>query len=125
MGFFEKKKSFINREVALKARPEQLPTVSREEISPNELKIKVRLKRVSWQTFLGAGPEVEKTFLLDKFGREVYEFCDGKTTVEKIVKKFADNHKVSIAEAEKSITTFLKTLMSKGMVAMVIDRGEK
>jgi hypothetical protein len=66
---------------------------------------------------------VERSFGLDVLGREVYEACDGRTKVKEIIHGFAKTHRVSLSEAEVSVTTFLKTLMTKGLVYMAVDKN--
>ena len=62
---------------------------------------------------------------LDKLGTEVYNACDGKTGVRALMKRFGADHKLSLAEAEMSVTQYLKTLVSKGLIVIAIDREKK
>lgn len=114
----------ISRDKALSARPQQVPVVRREE-TDGELKVTVRLQRPRWQRALGADKEGEHAMILDALGREVYEACDGKQTVRRIVKRFAAVHKVSVPEAEQSVTQYMLTLMKKGLIAMAVDKGRR
>jgi hypothetical protein len=109
------------RQAALRGRPIQLPPVRREEKN-GKLYVTVRFKRPGWQRILGAVETCERTFGLDAYGRRVYERCDGKRTVEEIVGSFADVTRISLPEAEMAVTRFMKTLMSKGLIAVEIDR---
>jgi len=109
------------REAALKARPHQLPPVKSEE-KDGKLYVTVRFKRPRWQQMLGGDETCERAFGLDTYGRSVYESCDGKRTVRAIVKRFANQTKVSVPEAEMAVTKFLKTLLSKGLVVMEMDK---
>ena len=52
----------------------------------------------------------------------VLSFCDGKRTVNEIVRRFAKATHVSVPEAEMAVTKFMKTLLSKGLVVMELDR---
>lgn len=106
----------------MKARPRQLPFLHREVTEAGKLRITVRLRRARWVKWLGGSGEFERTYSLDKFGQEVYEACDGKTTVLKIVKRFANRHRISMPEAEASVTEFLKTMLSKGLIGMEVDK---
>lgn len=98
-----------------------MPPVRREEKN-GKLYVTVRFKRPGWQRILGAVETCERTFGLDAYGRRVYERCDGKRTVEEIVGSFADVTRISLPEAEMAVTRFMKTLMSKGLIAVEIDR---
>lgn len=116
--------SAIGRQAAMTSRPAQLPVVGREDGADGKTRITVRLQAPRWMRWLGGrGREIERTFALDRFGLEVYEACDGKTTVREMIRGFGRAHKISQAEAEMSVTTFLRTLMSKGLVAMGVAEG--
>lgn len=56
---------------------------------------------------------------LDRLGSYVLAMCDGKQTVEKMIEKFAADHKLSFREAQLSVTDFLKKLLQRGIVAIV------
>jgi len=115
---FAKKGQAISREAAMKSRPARLPIVHREELGSGRARITVLLERPGWTRLLGGGGQYERTFGLDTFGGEVYDACDGRKRVEAIIREFAARHQISLAEAEVSVTTFLRTLMTKGLVAM-------
>jgi hypothetical protein len=102
-------------------RPKRLPFLRQEEIG-GKLRVTVRLQRAGWLRWLAGSGEVERTFALDALGREVYDAADGSRTAQVIVREFATRHKVSVAEAELAVTTFLRTLMRKGLVAMLVER---
>ena len=122
---FSSRKKTISRTSALKARPKRLPVLRSEELDGDGLKVTVEYTRPRWQQFLGAPAEVNRSYVLDNFGREVYEACNGKRNVGSIVRDFSNRHNVSVAEAELSVSTFLKTLMSRGLVAMLMGKGER
>jgi hypothetical protein len=111
------------RKVALNCRPCTLSPEGQEEKN-GKLYITVRFKRPAWQRILGADSTCKRTFGLDPYGRRVYESCDGKRTVQAIVERFAAATRISLPEAEMVVTKFMKTLMSKGLVAMEMKRGE-
>ena len=113
----------LDREQALAAKPEKMPVIKSEESEDGGLKLTVELTSRPLLGFIGGGYPVRRTFVLDVLGREVYEACDGKSDVRHIVRKFAERHKITLAEAEMSVTMFLKTLLSKNVVAIAIDRN--
>lgn len=112
----------LDRDAALAARPVRLPELRREE-KEGKLYVTVRLERPRWQRWLGAEATCERTFGLDAYGREVLEMCTGDRTVNTLIERFARNHRLSIPEAEASVTTFLQTLMRKGLVGMAVARS--
>jgi hypothetical protein len=103
------------------ARPIRAQPV-RTEPKGKKLYVTVEFARPRWQRWIGADAVCRRAFGLDEYGQEVYAQCDGARTVEEIVRQFAQNHHLSIAEAEVSVTAFLKTLMSKGIVGMAVPR---
>ncbi len=114
-----KRKPKLGRASAMKARPVHLPVIRTEERDGKRY-VTVDFMRPRWQQLLGASRKCSKTFGLDVYGQEVYDACDGRSNVKKIAKGFASSHHVSVAEAELSVTTFLKTLVSKGLVGMEV-----
>ncbi len=110
------------RQTALGARPVRLPPVRTEE-KDAKLYVTVRFQRPGWQRILGADVNCERTFGLDAYGRRVYDACNGERSVGTIIRNFAESTQVSLAEAEMAVTKFLKTLLTKGLVAMEMDRN--
>ena len=105
----------------MSAVPHRAPVVKTEK-KGQKLYVTVKFRRPGWQRALGADEYCERTFGLDAYGREVYDRCDGKNDVQVIANRFARKHKVSQTEAETAVTTFMKTLMSKGLVALAVDK---
>jgi len=58
---------------------------------------------------------------LDELGTFVIEQCDGRRTVRDLVDKFAKRFKLNHREAEVGITTFLRTLARRSIIALVIE----
>lgn len=63
----------------------------------------------------------EKGIALDTLGAEVYSACDGATTTEQIIERFAEQHKLRFHEARLSVLAFLKSLVERNLVALVRD----
>ena len=63
----------------------------------------------------------ERILRLDKLGSLVWELCDGRRTVEQIIDRFAERHHLSFHEARVSVTSYLKELLSRGALAVVMD----
>lgn len=112
----------LPREIAMGAVPHQLPVVCRAR-KQDKVYLTIRFERPRWQRILGAAETCDRTFGLDAYGRRVYESCDGHRTVREIVRHFARQTHVSEPEAELAVTRFLRTLMSKGLVAMEMERA--
>jgi len=116
-----KRKPRLSREAALAARPYPLPGIRIQAEEDGKIKILIRFQRSGWQKWLGAPAEYERQFELDNLGCEVFEACDGNTSVKKIVKRFAASHDLNVAEAEMAVTKYMKTLMMKRIIGMALD----
>jgi hypothetical protein len=112
----------LDRERALNAKPEKLPRIDAQEDGQNGLKVTVLLEPPAWSRWFGASGHIKRTFQLDYLGREVYEACDGKTTVKALIRSFSNRHGIDLAEAEVSMTSYLQTLMRKGLIAMAVSK---
>lgn len=112
----------LTRARVLAAVPMQLPVVSRTELDGGELRVRVGVESARWQRWLGGARHVERDFVLDRLGREVYDACNGEAEVRTIAAAFAETHQVSLAEGELSVSTYLKTLTTKGLVAITMSR---
>lgn len=122
MKWFSRSRKQLPRRSALGGRPIQLPIIRREDLDDGRIRLTVAVPAPNWIRWLGGPSNVDRTFRLDSLGREVYEGCDGKTNVKTLIREFAANHRISLAEAEISVTTFLKTLIARNLIAIEIDR---
>jgi hypothetical protein len=59
---------------------------------------------------------------LDETGAWVLEQCDGRCTVEEIVERLQEKHKLSFHEARVPVLQFMRMLCERGVVAMVAKR---
>ncbi len=122
--FGRKKKRSLPRSLSLSAKPIQAPTSHALPRENGGLNVTVGLERPRWQQILGGEETIERTFGLDAYGRSVYELCNGTRTVKKIIRDFARRQNLSQSEAEISVTTFLKTMMSKGLIVMELKKPD-
>ncbi len=61
----------------------------------------------------------ERAVELDVLGTEVWNMCDGKTSVEIIVEAFAKAHKLTFHESRLSIMEFLRLITRRGLIVLV------
>lgn len=61
---------------------------------------------------------------LDEVGSFVWEMCDGRTTVREMIARLAEKYKLGRKEASASLTTFLRSLAQRNLVAVVILKPE-
>jgi hypothetical protein len=118
---FGKKKEPISRQQALAARPVQLAKCEIVPLPDGSAKLKVPLKQTrvaGWMFRLPAG--AVKTFELDSLGLFVWSNCDGKTSVQQLIRKLAKEQNLTLREVEVATVQFLKVLVRKGLVGMTV-----
>ncbi len=71
---------------------------------------------LSWMVRVGK----TRTLQLDRLGARVWDLCDGKRSVEEIVDEFAKAYSLSFHEARTSVTMYLKMLVQRGALAIVM-----
>jgi len=111
----------ITRAEALAARPVATKIVRRHPLENGGQQITVALESRGYRRWLLRLPKkVERTVELDVVGVAVRDRCDGKTTVHDIITGLSSSHQLDSVEAEKAVTTFLRMLLQRGIVAMVV-----
>jgi hypothetical protein len=121
-----KKKPDLSRADALAARPMRVSaTVSRDQ--SGGAKVKVELKGPRWGGWLFKMPAgASKTYELDELGLFVWDACDGKTSVQQVIRKLAKQYNLNLREAEVATVKFLQMLTSKGLIGLSMKRkGER
>ena len=76
---------------------------------------------VSWVIHL----KPTRTFALDRLGTQVWGLCDGERTVEAIVDAFAAEHRLTFHEARVAVGGYLRSLVARGALAMVMAQEER
>ena len=69
-------------------------------------------------------PRLSKRYELDKLGVYVWKLCDGKRRVEDIIDSFAGEFGLSFHEARVAVTGYLKTLVQRGALVIMLNREE-
>ena len=62
----------------------------------------------------------ERKAVLDRLGSQVWRACDGDRTVEAVIDAFAAEHGLTFHEARGAVTTYLKSLVKRSVLAMAI-----
>lgn len=113
----------LGRKAAFKARPLATDIVSREPLPNGGEKITFWVRPGRMHRVLLRLPErVQRSFEFDPLGIDLINQCDGKTTVRAIIRRFVEVHNLDEHEAEKAVTTFLRTLMQRGIVSMWVPK---
>lgn len=111
-------------EAMLQARPVANAAAQIERADADEVKITVKKQRpwflkppLSWVV----RAKSHRTVTLDRLGTQVWQLCDGQRTVEEVVDTFASAHRLSFHEARIAVTGYLKGLVQRGALAMVMS----
>jgi hypothetical protein len=60
---------------------------------------------------------------LDPAGRAVLDLCDGIRTVEEVIERFGEEHRLSFRESQLSVTRFLRELLQRGIIVLASDEN--
>lgn len=63
------------------------------------------------------------TLELDPLGEEIWCACDGQTSTETIIERFARTHKLTFHESRVSVTSYLKELIHRGALAVAMQES--
>lgn len=121
---FWSRKPKITRPQALAAKPLQLAkcTVTEAPDGGAKLKVPIQPSRIAGRLF--RVPEgTTKTFELEAIGYSVWKQCDGKTSVQQIIRRLSKQYNISLREMEVSTVAFLQTLVRKGLIGMAMPDG--
>jgi len=97
-----------------------------ERIEGGGLRLYVERRSEWWMRLLGAVFPIpkERAIELDGAGEELWDLCDGGRTVRDLIRIFQERHKLSRAEAEWSLRTYLRDMGKRGLVALAVERSE-
>jgi hypothetical protein len=114
------------REESLAARPIRVAdaTLTDRPDGGANLKVPVKVRGLAAR-FLKMPDGATKTFELDPLGLLVWNLCDGKNSVQQIIRKLAKRYDFNLREAEVSTLSFLGTLVRKGLIAMAVPARPK
>ena len=118
------KQNESSRREALKCRPVKNPEVIavRTETGDMLLTYPVTLRPWLVRIYKRFGKSSEttqfKNLQLDQLGTEVWEMINGRWSVERMIEGFMEKHRLHPKEAEAAITSFLRDLGKRGLIAM-------
>lgn len=113
-----------SREQALACIPVKNPRVAEEKNGSGEVCLTYQVQVKPWfggiyKRFSSRRDTIiDRKLQLDGLGTAVWRMIDGKRTVREIIDAFQAAHQVSRREAEISVSTFLKELGKRGLLAM-------
>ena len=68
-------------------------------------------------------PNEKKVLHLDTVGAFIWDMCDGNVPVETVIEKFAQKHRLTFHESRVSVTTYAKSLLQRGALAVAIEEN--
>ncbi len=114
----------LTPEEVLLSRPVRNEALKTEDLPDGGIRITVERRREWWVRALAVVLPIPKRrpIELDEVWRQVWDMCDGEHTLRDMVKAFQARHKLSRAEAEWSLRTYLRDLGKRGLVAIAIQK---
>ena len=67
----------------------------------------------------------QRKITLDELGSEVWQMCNGTTTVAQMIEGLGAKYQLNRKEAEVSLLTYLKTLGEKRFIGFALEPGER
>ena len=127
MGIFAtRKKPKLNRDAMLGSRPTRNDAVEWETTDRGEVRITVK-RQDSWKIRLLSKvfyiPR-KRNITLDEVGTEVWQMCNGRTTVGEMIGSLSEKYQLNRKEAEVSLLEHLKTLAQKRFLGFLVH-GER
>lgn len=120
----KKRKVMLTREQSLDAKPIATEIVEQIPLPDGGARVRIPLRPSPWKRRLLRVPDdATREFELDAMGVWVLELCDGNKPVRYIVKRMAREYSLHPTEAESAVIAFLRTLMQRGMVSMVVPKS--
>lgn len=119
-----RRKPKLSKAQALAAVPFQNPRaqVERDERGNVVLTLKTRRTPAAalFARIFFAPPQ--RRVALDPIGTWVWQRCDGKRSVGRLIDELAQRYKLNPREAEISLTTFLRSLGQRGLVVLAVPK---
>lgn len=66
----------------------------------------------------------QRQVVLDAVGADVWALCDGSHTVADVIRAVADKYRLNRKEAEVSVTTYLRQLGKRGLLAFAVPKRQ-
>ena len=121
--FATRKKPKLTREAMLNSRPARNELLSWEKSDRGEAQIIVT-RQDTWKVRLLSKmfyvPK-ERKITLDEVGTEVWNMCDGRTSVAQMIESLGKTYTLDRKEAEVSLLSYLKTLGQKRFVGFIVE----
>lgn len=113
----------VTPDQVLQSRPVRGEGLETEPLEDGGLRIVIRRRQDWWIRLLSLVFHIpgRRSIELDAVGREVWELCDGEHTLRDMTVVFQERHKLTRAEAEWSLRTYLRDLGKRRLVGFAVD----
>lgn len=119
MQLLPKRRPKISRTQLLAAKPVRLVQSQPEPAGEGVWRVTVPMRPAPWaRVFLRAQQSITKKFELDELGLFVWNACDGRTSVQQVIRRLGKQYNLNTRAAEVSTLAFLQTLVKKGLMGV-------
>jgi len=117
----------LRPEQVLSSRPMRNDALKTERIDGGGLRVFQVRRRDWWVRLLTLVFPIprDRMIELDAAGEQVWDLCDGKHTLSEMIGLFQREHKLTRAEAEWSLRTYLRDLGKRGLVGFLVNKPKK
>lgn len=114
----------LTSEQVLRSRPLRNEGLRSERTEGGGIRLYLARRKEWWARLLAVIFPIpkERPIELDRAGAEVWDLCDGKHTLRDMIEIFQKRHKLTRAEAEWSLRTYLRDLGKRRLVAFAIEK---
>ena len=113
----------LTPEQVLESRPVRNPELKTEPIEGGGVRVFLKARAVWWARLLAVVLPIprERLVELDAVGAEVLDLCDGEHRLLDMINLFQQHHKLTRAEAEWSLRTYLRDLGRRRIVGFAVE----
>jgi hypothetical protein len=122
---FRRRAEPLTRDQSLASIPLRNEAVGAERTDAGETRLVVPRRDAWWVGVLARVFYIPKQrrITLDEVGSYVWELCDGRHDVRRIVKALSARYKLHRKEAEVSVVAYLRELAKKGLIGIAVLKG--
>jgi hypothetical protein len=125
MRLLPKRRPKLSRTEMLAAKPLRLVDADPQPAGERCWRLAVPVRAAPWARWvLRAQPQMTKKFELDELGLFVWNACDGKTPVQRIIRRLSKEYALNSRAAEVSTLAFLQTLGRKGLIGIAATKSK-
>ena len=116
----------IGRENVMQSIPLRNTAIEWEMDDKNEVSLVIPQKDKPWVKITSKIFMIpdKRVVVLDDVGSFVWTLCDGKTSVENIVRRLCNKYSLTRKEAEVSLLTYMRQLGKRGFVGFAVSKDQ-